>query len=198
MNHPKNNNKQIKANALCTAEWTLSGCFPILCNVHNGKCVNLYCDRVPINLQNKMSQIMINTEPNNQIQPSNVPPKPINILCPGGSLTIRLATHPRSKKASKGVCFLDIRCRKASSTFLLKKGCFFPLYRHLGVLFRKVGFEGFWPLSTLSRGYNLKDWSSINFPFYMFIWCLIPVVCISSLIMIFRVLYCVPYTQYAI
>ena len=23
----------------------------------------------------------------------------------GGSLTIRLATHPRSKKASKGVCF---------------------------------------------------------------------------------------------
>ena len=81
---------------------------------------------------------------------------------------------PAFKKSVERGLFLDIRRRKASSTFLLKKGCFFPLYRHLGVLFRKVGFEGFDPFRHFSRGYNLKDWSSINFPFYIFIWCLIP------------------------
>ena len=38
---------------------------------------------------------------------------------------------PAFKKSVERGLFLDIRRRKASSTFLLKKGCFFPLYRHL-------------------------------------------------------------------
>ena len=55
----------------------------------------------------------------------------ITVACPGGggggggSLTIRLATHPRSKKSVEKGLFLDIRRRRASSTFFLKKGCFF-------------------------------------------------------------------------
>ena len=100
----------------------------------------------------------------------------VGCVCRGGGGVTHHTTcyAPAFKKSVERGLFLDIRRRKASSTFLLKKGCFFPLYLHLGVLFRKVGFEGFWPLSTFSRGYNLKDWSSINFPFYMFIWCLIP------------------------
>ena len=48
---------------------------------------------------------------------------------------------PASKKSVEKGLFLDIRRRRASSTFV--KGVFFPLYRHLGVLFRKVGFDPF-------------------------------------------------------
>ena len=62
----------------------------------------------------------------------------------GGGVTHHTTCYaPAFKKSVERGLFLDIRRRKASSTFLLKKGCFFPLYRHLGVLFRKVGFEGF-------------------------------------------------------
>ena len=55
----------------------------------------------------------------------------------GGHSPYDLLRTRVQKKRRKGL-FLDIRRRKASSTFLLKKGCFFPLYRHLGVLFRKA------------------------------------------------------------
>ena len=45
----------------------------------------------------------------------------------------------RTRVQKKGSVFRHT----ASSMFFLKKGCFFPLYRHLGVLFRKVGFDPF-------------------------------------------------------
>ena len=75
------------------------------------------------------------------------------------------------KKRRKG-SVLDIRRRKASSTFLLKKGCFFSSLSPFRGPISQSRFRGV--LTSFSRGYNLKDWSSINFPFYMFIWCLIP------------------------
>ena len=81
-------------------------------------------------------------------QGGSLPPAPfryatVSVLYTRGVTHHTTCYAPAFKNSVERGLFLDIRRRKASSTFLLKKGCFFPLYRHLGVLFRKVGFDGF-------------------------------------------------------
>ena len=81
-------------------------------------------------------------------------------VCPGGggggSLTIRLATQyaPASKKSVEKGLFLDITVSSGVVDVFPEKGvCVFPLYRHLGVLFRKLGsLYRFRPLSTFRTG----------------------------------------------
>ena len=95
---------------------------------------------------------------------------------PGGSLTIRLATHPAFKKKRwKGSVFRYTASKGVVDVSLWKRGVFFPLYRHLGSPISQSRFRGvLTPFDILVVGIILKDWSSINFPFYMCIWCLIP------------------------
>ena len=67
----------------------------------------------------------------------------------GGGVTHHTTCYaPAFKKSVERGLFLDIRSSKGVVDVSPEKGVFFPLYRHLGVLFRKVGFEGFWSLST--------------------------------------------------
>ena len=72
-------------------------------------------------------------------RPRKAPPPPPPPGGGGGRSPYDLLRTRFQKKRRKGAVFRHT----ASSTFFLKKGCFFPLYRHLGVLFRKVGFDPF-------------------------------------------------------
>ena len=65
----------------------------------------------------------------------------------GGHSPYDLLRTRVQKKRRKGSVF-RYTASKGVVDVSPEKGVFFPLYRHLGVLFRKVGFEGFLPLST--------------------------------------------------
>ena len=97
----------------------------------------------------------------------------------GGSLTIRLATQVRTrvqKKRRKGSVF-RYTASKGVVDVSPEKGVFFSSLSPFRGPISQSRFRGVltpFDINFFSRGYNLKDWSSINSPFYMFIWCLIP------------------------